>query len=178
MAAYYQVLEIVADIGEKRGGEYLFDIVCLRTSYDLLAARVAAMIEGFDSLVEVKYPGLGQVRDLINRDVRRLLYDLTPPGSALIISLDELTWERATEVDGKICKLAEVRNHLGLLAPDGFGVTTGAFEEFIRHHEIEQPLEIAGESDPAAWGAGAAGNLSRRPHCCRRGRGVATGCPA
>jgi len=152
MAAHDQALEIVADIGEKLGGEYLFDVVYLRTSYDLLTARIAAMIEGFDSLVEGKYPGLGQVRDLIDREVRRLLYDLAPPGSALILSLDEMTWERAAEVGGKISHLAEVRNHLGLLVPEGFGVTTGAFDEFIRHNDIERLLKTAGESDPAAWG--------------------------
>ena len=45
MAAHDQALEIVADIGEKLGGEYLFDILYLRASYDLLAARIAAMIE-------------------------------------------------------------------------------------------------------------------------------------
>ena len=152
MAAHDQALEIVADIGEKLGGEYLFDVVYLRSSYDLLVARIAAMIEGFDSLVEGKYPGLGQVSDLIDREVRRLLYDLTPPGSALVLSLDEMTWERAAEVGGKISQLAEVRNHLGLLVPEGFGVTTGAFDEFIRHNGVDQLLETAGESDPAAWG--------------------------
>ena len=152
MDAHDQALEIVADIGEKLGGEYLFDIEYLRTSYDLLAARIAAMIEGFDVLVENKYPGLGRVRDLIDREVRRLLYDLTPPESALILSLDEMTWERAAEVGGKISHLAEVRNHLGLLVPEGFGVTTGAFDEFIRYNDIERILKTAGESDPAAWG--------------------------
>lgn len=151
MAAHDQALEIVADIGEKLGGEYLFDIVYLRTSYDLLAARIAEMIEGFDSLVAGKYPGLGQVRVLIDREVRRLLYDLTPPESALILNLDEMTWERAAEVGGKISHLAEVRNHLGLLVPEGFGVTTGAFDEFIRHNDIEHLLKTAGESDPAVW---------------------------
>jgi len=155
MDAHDQALEIVADIGEKLGGEYLFDIVYLRTSYDLLAARVAEMIAGFDSLVAGKYPGLGPVRGLIDREVRRLLYDLTPPASALILSLDEITWERAAEVGGKISHLAEVRNHLGLLVPEGFGVTTGAFDEFVRHNDIERLLKTAEASDPAVWGPAA-----------------------
>jgi len=152
MEAHDQGLEIVADIGEKLGGEYLFDIVYLRSSYDLLAARIAEMIAGFDVLAAGRYPGLGKVRDLIDREVRRLLYDLTPPGSALILSLEEMTWERAAEVGGKISHLAEVRNHLGLLVPEGFGVTTGAFDEYIRHNDIEPLLKTAGEGDPAAWG--------------------------
>jgi pyruvate,water dikinase len=152
MAAHDEALEILADIGEKLGGEYLFDIVYLRTSYDLLAARIAVMIEGFDSLVESRYPGLGQVRGLIDREVRRLLYDLTPPGGALLLSLDEMTWERAAEVGGKISQLAEVKNHVGLLVPDGFGVTTGAFDEFVRHNGIDRLLADAAAGESATWG--------------------------
>jgi pyruvate,water dikinase len=152
MAAHDQALEIVADIGEKLGGEYLFDAQYLRDAYARLAARVAEMIEGFDRLVEGRHPGLGRARDLIDREVRRLLYDLTPPGGALVLPLEEMTWERSAEVGGKISKLAEVRNHLGLRVPEGFGVTTGAFDAYIRHNGIDRLLQTTAAGGSAAWG--------------------------
>jgi pyruvate,water dikinase len=140
-----RALEIITDMGEKLGGEYLFDITYLRRSYTELRENISESIESFEVLTGGKYKELKEIFGGINREVNRLLFAQDSSSRELVLSFEEITWDRRSETGGKNANLAVLKNELRLPVPDGFSITTAAFNEFMQHNGIDTMLASLGD---------------------------------
>jgi pyruvate, water dikinase len=140
-----RALDIITDMGEKLGGEYLFDITYLRRSYTELRENISDSIESFAVLTQGKYTELKGIFDSIDAEVNRLLFGLDTASGEMVLFFEDITWDRRSEVGGKNANLAALKNELKLPVPDGFSITTAAFAEFMHHNGIDAKVAALGE---------------------------------
>lgn len=134
-------LEIITDMGDKLGGDYLFDINYIKSAYSALSSAVLSSIQSFDSLTQNKYLKLHDVFTRIDNQINRLIYDIVSASGTLVIFYEEITWDMLRDVGGKNVHLAEMKNYLKLDVPDAFAITTRAFDEFIKHNRLGGRIE-------------------------------------
>ena len=133
-------LEIITDLGEKLGGDYLFDINYTRSTYESLYEAIGGSIRNFSLLSDNRYPQLAEALALINGLVQRMFDGSTLADGPLVVAYPDLTWDMAETVGGKNSNLAEIGNALHLSIPESFAVTTTAFDAFIDHNQLAGPL--------------------------------------
>ena len=63
------VLAAMADLEEKRSGEFLFDRAYLKTSFDALSGGVSRIVESLQLLTDGRYPGLIGARNAIDERI-------------------------------------------------------------------------------------------------------------
>ena len=136
-----RAIEIIADMGDKLGGDYLFDINYIKSAYSELFNAVYGSMQNFDTLTRNKYLKLHDVFDRIDTQIKRMIFDASPTSGERILFYEDITWDRYSEAGGKNANLAELKNYLKLNVPDGFAITTHAFDEFIRHNGLEVKIE-------------------------------------
>ena len=152
-----KAIEIIADMGDKLGGDYIFDITYIRSAYAGLYDTLTESLASFDVLTQNKYPRLKDVLGRIDKEIRLLVYkngdssDLIETkrnesqlnGSCqreFVLPYSALTWSMAHEAGGKNANLAELKNNVALDIPDAFAVTTFAYDEFMRHNKINEMI--------------------------------------
>jgi len=136
-----RALEIMADMGDKLGGDYIFDINYIKSSYSEFADTMFKSIYNLNALSQNKYLYLHRVFDRINDQISRILQgkttlDLKEP----VLFYKNISWEMTDEVGGKNAGLAELSNYLKLNVPDGFAITTGAFRDFMKYNRVDEKI--------------------------------------
>ncbi|MBF0463668.1 MAG: hypothetical protein HQK88_01205 [Nitrospirae bacterium] len=135
-------LEIMSDMGNKLGGNYIFDINYIKKSYSEFSDTVFQSIYNLNALSQNKYLYLHRVFERINTQVNRILQDKAPVDlRETVLFYRNITWEMSDAVGGKNAALAELGNYLNLNIPDGFAITTGAFREFMEYNHLEEKIE-------------------------------------
>lgn len=143
-----RALEIIADMGEKLGGDYLFDINYIKSAYSELAGTVSNSLQNFDALTVNRYLKLHDVFSRVDSQIKRLIFEVTPMPGVMVLSFKDITWNMFRDVGGKNAALAEMTNYLKLNVPEGFAITTSAFDEFVRHNGLEEKIRSLRGSSP------------------------------
>lgn len=145
-----RTLEAMTEMGEKLGGDYLFDVNYTRRAYAELFAAISDSLSHFDQLTGHRYPQLGETLARIDSLVQRMLTSDETVSSRLVVFYPEITWDLAEEVGGKNYHLAELANSLHIRVPEAFAITTAAFSAFLRHNGLEERLAGLAAADDAA----------------------------
>ncbi|MDA8418204.1 MAG: PEP-utilizing enzyme [Desulfobacteraceae bacterium] len=145
LATNNQALSIITDLGEKLSGNYIFDTKYLQEAHRELTGAIEASLANFTLLTGGQYqiaPAFTRINSLISF----MLTGQGETGAELILPLARLPWDRGREVGGKNFHLAELKNTLNLPIPDGFAITSRAFDEFIRHNHLQEAINFLGDS--------------------------------
>ena len=135
-------LEIMADMGDKLGGNYIFDINYIKKSYSELADSVFQSIYNLNSLSHNRYLHLHRIFEKISDQINRILEGKSPLDvREPVLFYRDISWEMSDEVGGKNSGLAELTNHLKLDVPEGFAITAGAFRDFVEYNRIEEKIK-------------------------------------
>src|SRR5208282_2637626 len=139
-----RALEIIADMGDKLGGDYIFDISYIRNAYAGLYDTLTESLASFDVLTRNRYPHLKDVLVRIDKEIRLLVYDNRDGAGfyqrEFVLPYSALTWSMVHEAGGKNANLAELKNNVALDIPDAFAVTAFAYDEFMRHNKIDEMI--------------------------------------
>jgi pyruvate, water dikinase len=136
-----RILELMADMGDKLGGDYVFDRQYISSSCKRMGTLVDELIYNFNVLAPQKYHSLDHIFRRIRRDMEEELAGrVVIPKTAYVIPYDQITGDIDDVVGGKNAHIADIRNRLGLTIPDGFAITTHAFESFIDHNRFQNRL--------------------------------------
>ncbi len=137
-----RALEIIADMGEKLSGDYIFDKTYIINSYNELADTVYKVIYNLNIISSNKYIKLYDRFENINTQLRALIegktYTLIED---LVIPIEGLNEAIADIVGNKAARLGEVRNKLNYLTPDGFAITITAYKRFLDYNELNERIE-------------------------------------
>lgn len=142
-----RALEIITDMGAKLGGDYLFDINYIKSTYLELSSAVFRSLQSFDSLTQNKYLQLHDVFDRIDNQINRLIYDMVAAPGESVVFYEDITWDMSRDVGGKNAHLAELNNYLKINVPDAFAITARAFDEFIKYNGLDEKIESFGGND-------------------------------
>jgi pyruvate, water dikinase len=143
-----KALEIITDMGDTLGGDYLFDIQYVRRSYADLHAAMGDALRDFDLLTRGRYPLLGDRFMNIDAGIRHVIDDTVIAAKDLVIFYEHVTGEMVRDIGGKNANLAEIKNALKLNVPDSFAITTRAFDAFIGHNRIYQKIQLPEDRAP------------------------------
>jgi pyruvate,water dikinase len=126
------VLATMADLEEKRSGEFIFDRAYLATAFAALSKGVLGMAGSLRALCEGRYPGLIEAHAAIDERIGATLRAprLDPAGPA-VLRLEEITASNLQLAGGKMGHLGRLAADLGLPVPDGFVITSAAFAAFM-----------------------------------------------
>lgn len=131
LASNNQALEIIADLGEKLGGDYLFDIRYVESSTEQLIAAVHDSVVLVNELCAGRHAGLHQVHERLSEDLRLTLAGREDREGPLIFFFDEIRPRNWALVGGKAAHLAEMRHDPSVRVPDGFVITARAYNDLI-----------------------------------------------
>jgi len=133
-------LEIIADMGEKLSGEYIFDRHYIETSVETLSETVLKCVNKLNLLCDNKYKDLYEIYDRIHERLIHILegdYDRHGPSIVILHNISETQF---SIIGGKALHLAKIINDLDMPVPVGFVITTTAFYEIIKLNGLEDKL--------------------------------------
>ncbi len=141
LASHNKAVEMIADMGEKLGGEYLFDIHYIESAYAELSTAVWGSIKSFDAFTRGRYPNLMDAFIRIDNRISDMMSNTASTSGEMIVFREDALWDMYYEVGGKNAGLAEVGNMLKLDVPEAFFVTTHAFDGFITFNGLSERVE-------------------------------------
>ena len=149
---HQQVMELIADLGEKSGGEYIFDRKYLADTVEEMHTLLLHMVQGLNLITSSRYlelhPALDRIFVPLESELRgRLSLAGEMP---LIASLAEAPLDRPELTGGKANNLAVIIQNLQLPVPPGFVITTQAYRLFLEFNQLEDRIHAWLES----WAAG------------------------
>lgn len=137
-----QVLELMASMGDKLGGNYVFDRQYIISSCQEAANLVSRLIYNLNIVAPKKYLDLYGVFEKIHATINQeLAGKLVVPETDYAIPYQKISRELSDVVGGKNANLAEVKNLLGLPVPDGFAITTRAFQAYMEYNRLWDPIQ-------------------------------------
>lgn len=139
-----RILEMMADMGEKLGGDYVFDRQYIDSSCRQMTRLVSDLIHEFNTLAYKKYSALSDIFRNISLDIEEELTGrLVIPKTEYVMPYDIVSRDFSDVVGGKNANIAEIRNRLGLAVPEGFAVTTQAFKSFFEYNSLQPHVDAA-----------------------------------
>ena len=143
-----QILDTIADMGTKLGGNYVFDQQYIRTMCHQLADSVHELIYDLDAMAPRKYIGLYDAFREINHQIEEELAGrLVIPKTDYTMPYAFISRDFGDVVGAKNANLGEIKNLLGLAAPSGFVITTRAFQSFMENNRLQENIS----ETIAAW---------------------------
>lgn len=137
-----QVLELMADMGDKLGGDYIFDRQYIDSSCQRMSDLVYKLIYNLNSLAPKKYFELNEAFRRINSEIEEELAGrLVIPHTDYVMRYELITRDFVDVVGGKNANIAELKNQLELETPDGFAITTRAYQSFLQHNNLDERID-------------------------------------
>jgi pyruvate,water dikinase len=149
---HQRVMELIADLGEKSGGEYIFDRKYLIDTTEEIQTIILHMVKGLNLISSNRYLDLYSTIDRIfiplEAELRgRLTLSREMPH---VLALREATPDRPELIGGKANALSVIVQNLSPPVPPGFVITTRAWRRFLEHNRLEERIHGWLE----AWAAG------------------------
>lgn len=134
-----KALDLMADMGEKLSGDYLFDKQYIESVIDQLEDVVYKIVYDLNLITSKKYLTLFDVFEKSKTDIRgELNSQFTLPKGEYVYSISDLTKEMSDHAGEKLATLGELTNRLDLTVPEGFVISTYSFKQFIEYNRLEE----------------------------------------
>jgi pyruvate,water dikinase len=148
---HQNAMEIIADLGEKSGGDFIFDRKYLEDAVQTLQHRLLRMVKGLNFISADGYLGLYSALDRIFLPIEAELRGrLSISDAPYVTPLKEAPLDVPELIGGKAATLAEIISRLHLPVPDGFVITTRAYRRFLEYNDLEGRIHKSLES----WASG------------------------
>ncbi|GKT07676.1 PEP/pyruvate-binding domain-containing protein [Desulforhabdus sp. TSK] len=137
-----RILELMADMGDKLGGEYVFDRQYIVEACDRLNDLVFKMISDLCILNQQENVDLFIAFERIQHEIQEELEGRHAfPVTKQTILLEDLEADSNDLVGNKFATLGKIKNILDLQTPDGFVITTKAFFDFMEYNGLTKYIE-------------------------------------
>ena len=141
LTSYTELLKIISDIEEKLRGQAIFGMSYVRSQSNSAVFHTLRMLKSFDDLSGRSYLTLFDVLERINQAIQEevskrkelLVCEWVVPYSR--ITRDMVDW-----VGGKNASLGELANRAGLAIPEGFAITTCAYDFFLQQNALDDEI--------------------------------------
>ena len=150
-----QFLKVISDMEEKLRGREVFGMAYVRTQSARAVFHVLRMVKNLDDLSNHRYGRLFEVLEKIKIKIDAGLgqkKELPPVES--ILDYSQINKEMVDWVGGKNANLGEIHSQLELPIPEGFAITTSAFDIFLSHNNLSEEINnkkmAIDPSDPEA----------------------------
>ena len=137
-----KVLELMAEMGTKLGGTYIFDQQYIRSKCRQIADLVYKLIYNLNVMAPKKYLSLYDAFGAVNNEIEEELAGRPViPQAEYTMPYDLITDDFTDVVGAKNANIAEIKNLLGLKTPEGFAITIQAFKAFMEHNRLQSKMD-------------------------------------
>ncbi len=145
-----ELSKIMVDIEEKLKGHRVFGMSYIRSQSARAIFHTMRMIQCLNALSRDRYPTLVDSVEQLNLQVKRELETRKEsPITELILPYSGITREMVDWVGGKSANLGEVCSRVKLPIPEGFAITTHAFDVFLKANDLIDDInKVKMEIDP------------------------------
>jgi pyruvate, water dikinase len=142
--------EWMAELEEIHHGGREVDLAVVASLYEKLSAAVGEIVANLQRMTPSRHLDLKDYYRKFDFYVRFMLdegeIDFSPP---FVRSLSEIDEDSLSSVGGKAAHLASIGRSSGLPMPEGFAVTTSAFNYFLEFNDLKGVISrVLGELDP------------------------------
>ncbi len=141
LQSHQRAMELIVDLGEKSGGDYIFDRKYLfdvvRELQDLLLRMVKRLNLIASNRYSELYPALDRIFLPMEAELRGRLIVLDAP---YVIPLGEAAVDNPKLTGGKANTLAEIIRRTDIPVPDGFVITNVAYRRFLEYNDLEKRI--------------------------------------
>ncbi|MDA8165211.1 MAG: PEP-utilizing enzyme [Desulfobacteraceae bacterium] len=134
-------LELIADMGEKLGGDFLFDQRYILDSLARLTAAVRTSIEALNELDDQRHQELFPVCDRLTAQLRAVAAGREEREGPLLLPLAAIRPRHWGLVGGKFAHLAEICRDELVRVPEGFVVTTRAYHDLVEANGLREAID-------------------------------------
>ena len=132
-----EILEVVADLEQRLSSDSLFGMGYVRSRSVTAATHAYRMIQNLNAISNRRYPELL----LVFGDIQRAMEKAIERGRAksegpLTYPLGKVDLSLIESVGGKSANLGELKNGAKLPVPDGFAISTAAFQAFLEADQL------------------------------------------
>ncbi len=145
-----ELSKILVDMEERLQGHRVFGMSYVRSQSARAVFHTMRMIQSLNAISRDRYPTLLKVLEDINLQIKRELDKRKEsPIQDLILPYSAITREMVDWVGGKSANLGEVASRVKLPIPEGFAITTHAFDVFLKQNDlIDEINKVKMEIDP------------------------------
>ncbi|MBU4176833.1 MAG: hypothetical protein KJ730_03220 [Proteobacteria bacterium] len=142
LTANNQALEIIADMGEKLSGEYLFDLRYVEATVEELIAAMRRAIGAINTLTQDQCATLHEVFVSMEARVRAILTKRDDREGPPLLWLAEVETRHWPLVGGKAAHLSELLNNPKVRVPEGFVITSRLFHDVLDLNGIRPEFDL------------------------------------
>ncbi len=124
-------LEIIADMGEKLSGEYLFDLRYVEATVEEMIAAMRRALDAINILTQDQCVALHEVFTPMEERVRAILNKRDDREGPALLWLAEVETRHWPLVGGKAAHLSELLHNPKVRVPEGFVITTRLFHDLL-----------------------------------------------
>ncbi len=137
LASNTELLNIVTDLEEKLRGQDVFGMSYIRSQSTRSVFHTLRMVKSLDDLSGHRYPLLFDVLEQINHAIKEELGKRKElPVCEWVLPYSRITKDMVDWVGGKNANLGELVNKAGLAIPEGFAITTCAYDFFLEQNDL------------------------------------------
>lgn len=144
------ILELMSQMEDKLSGEYIFDINFLKKITRRISSEIYKVVYNLNYISGNKYQELFSQHTEIRNELEEILRGFSKRfDNVYFLKYDEINSSLSHIVGTKNAYLGEIRNYLKLPAPDGFVLTTHAYQLFMEKNELWPKIQkIFNSSSP------------------------------
>lgn len=136
-----ELLKIISEIEEKLQGETVFGMSFIRSQTLRALFHAGRMIRSYESLSGRSFSTLSSVLERIHQSIQEVQEILPGPRiPEYILPYDCIHRDMTDAVGGKSANLGEIQNRVHLPIPNGFAITTTAFEKFLQSEGLVEEI--------------------------------------
>lgn len=148
-----RVLDLIADAGEKSGGDHLFDRHYVERLAEELELAVSGVVYDLNVMADNRYGDLVEAFERICQSVHATLSPTPGTEAELMLPLEGVDRDFGSVVGEKLANLGELRRRLGIEVPGGFIASASACRRQFVAAGIDQLLAVhAGDLKGATGG--------------------------
>ena len=136
-----QFLKVITDLEEMLRGRQIFGMSYVKTQTDRAVFHVLRMVKNLDDLSNHRYAKLFEVVEEIKLKIQAELgQKKKSPPTEPTLAYSQINKEMVDWVGGKNANLGEIHGRLHLPVPEGFAITTRAFETFLGYNNLFEEI--------------------------------------
>lgn len=141
LAANSELLGILSDMEEKLKGNHIFGASYIKSQANRSLMHSFKMVKNINVLSRNKHAELYEVLGRLNQNIRAILNDKKETEQPLyIIPYKDILKKDTDLVGGKSANLGEIQNCLNIPVPEGFAITTRAFNHFLDNNNLRDEI--------------------------------------
>ena len=142
LAANTKALELMATMEGAANGADIYGMPFVRSHCTALGVSVFQMVRHLNTLAPEKYAQLfDRLQNIQQRIDDELATSRQPNQAPLVVSLSEVDRQSVDFVGAKMANLGEVATTVGMAVPDGFVISSSAFELLISDNDLQTEID-------------------------------------